>query len=254
MKKDHNIEPADSDRIETLSGRIALLVSEAHTKVAVSVNRTLVYTYYEIGRYIVEDEQNGRDRAAYGKRILSALSDRLTERLGKGWSVENLKKIRQFYVTYSKSVTTDYQIQDQNSNHWLPDFSWLWSHYQTLMLVENPEARKFYEIEATRQQWSTRELQRQIGSSLYERLALSRDNGSVMKLAIEGQAITKPTDILKDPISLEFLGLKPDNSYSKTNLENAIIDKLQQFMLEMGKGFLFEARPKGAPAKTERMD
>ena len=122
------------------------------------------------------------------------------------------------------------------------------------MLVENPEARKFYEIEATRQQWSTRELQRQIGSSLYERLALSRDNGSVMKLAIEGQAITKPTDILKDPISLEFLGLKPDNSYSKTNLENAIIDKLQQFMLEMGKGFLFEARPKGAPAKTERMD
>lgn len=165
MKKDHNIEPADSERIETLSGRIALLVSEAHTKVAVSVNRTLVYTYYKIGRYIVEDEQNGRDRAAYGKRILSALSDRLTERL-----------------------------------------------------------------------------------------ALSRDNGSVMKLAIEGQAITKPTDILKDPISLEFLGLKPDNSYSETNLENAIIDKLQQFLLEMGKGFLFEARPKGAPAKTERMD
>lgn len=165
MKKDHNIEPADSERIETLSGRGALLVSEAHTKVAVSVNRTLVYTYYEIGRYIVEDEQNGRDKAAYGKRILSALSDRLTERL-----------------------------------------------------------------------------------------ALSRDNGSVMKLAIEGQAITKPTDILKDPISLEFLGLKPDNSYSETNLENAIIDKLQQFLLEMGKGFLFEARPKGAPAKTERMD
>lgn len=165
MKKDHNIEPADSERIETLSGRVALLVSEAHTKVAVSVNRTLVYTYYEIGRYIVEDEQNGRDKAAYGKRILSALSDRLTERL-----------------------------------------------------------------------------------------ALSRDNGSVMKLAIEGQAITKPTDILKDPISLEFLGLKPDNSYSETNLENAIIDKLQQFLLEMGKGFLFEARPKGAPAKTERMD
>lgn len=112
------------------------------------------------------------------------------------------------------------------------------------MRLENPEARKFYEIETQKQQWSKRELQRQIGSSLYERLALSRNKEGVMKLAIEGQAVTKPEDILKDPVSLEFLGLKPDSSYSESKLENAIIDKLQQFLLEMGKGFLFEARQK----------
>ena len=145
---------------------------------------------------------------------------------------------------YSDFVAAGYEIQSENSNQWLPNFILPWTHYQILMRVDNPEARKFHEIEAQKQQWSKRELQRQIGSSLYERLALSRDKEGVMKLSLEGQVVTKPTDILKDPISLEFLGLKPDVSYSETKLESAIISKLQQFLLEMGKGFLFEARQK----------
>jgi predicted nuclease of restriction endonuclease-like (RecB) superfamily len=112
------------------------------------------------------------------------------------------------------------------------------------MRVKNPDARSFYEIETSRQQWSKRQLQRQIGSSLYERLALSRDKDEVMRLAKEGQTVEKPSDVIKDPLTLEFLGLKPDVSYSESKLENAIISRLQEFLLEMGKGFLFEGRQK----------
>ena len=112
------------------------------------------------------------------------------------------------------------------------------------MRVENPDARRFYEIECAQQQWSKRQLSRQVGSSLYERLALSRDKEEVMRLAQEGQTVEKPADIIKDPITLEFLGLKPDVAYSESKLENAIISKMQTFLLELGKGFLFEARQK----------
>ena len=119
-----------------------------------------------------------------------------------------------------------------------------WSHYQILTHVKDSDARSFYEIEAFKQQWSKRQLQRQIGSGLYERLALSRDKDEVMRLATEGQVVEKPSDIMKDPLVLEFIGLKPDASYSETDLESAIISRLQDFLLEMGKGFLFEARQK----------
>ena len=119
-----------------------------------------------------------------------------------------------------------------------------WSHYQILTHVKDFNARSFYEIEAFKQQWSKRQLQRQIGSGLYERLALSRDKDEVMRLAMEGQVVEKPSDILKDPVVLEFIGLKSDASYSETDLESAIISRLQDFLLEMGKGFLFEARQK----------
>lgn len=125
-----------------------------------------------------------------------------------------------------------------------PEFKLSWTHYQILMRVENPQARSFYEIECYNQQWDKRYLQRQIGSSLYERLALSRDKDEIIRLAKEGQTIEKPSDIIKDPVVLEFMGLKSDASYSETALESAIINKLQQFLLEMGKGFLFEARQK----------
>lgn len=123
-------------------------------------------------------------------------------------------------------------------------FTLSWSHYLILMRIDNPDARSFYEIECAQQQWSVRQLSRQVGSSLYERLALSRDKNEVMRLATEGQTIEKPSDIIKSPLTLEFLGLKPDVSYSESKLENAIISKMQQFLLELGKGFLFEARQK----------
>jgi predicted nuclease of restriction endonuclease-like (RecB) superfamily len=249
----------EGNRIEALSDRIAQLMAEARNKVAVAVNTAMVYTYYEIGRYIVEDEQEGEYRAKYGKQVLVELSARLTEKLGKGWSAEYLRLIRNFYLVYSspkiqnngleiqtnpKIQTTGLEIQTENGNQWLPNFTLPWTHYLILMRVDNPEARSFYEIEAQKQQWSKRQLQRQIGSSLYERLALSRDKDEIMRLAREGQTIEKPSDIIKDPLVLEFIGLKTDASYTETAIESAIIDKLQQFLMEMGKGFLFEARQK----------
>ena len=245
-------------RAEQLANRIEALVVEARKKISSTVNVAMVYTNYEIGRYIVEDEQGGKIRAEYGKGVLNAVSARLTARLGKGWSVENLTSMRKFYVLYSKTVTsgyeiqeteiqtTDLEIQDENRNHRLRNHQFIlpWTHYLILTHVSDPEARSFYEIEASKQQWSKRQLQRQIGSGLYERLALSRDKDEVMQLATEGQVVEKPSDIIKDPLVLEFCGLKPDASYSETDLESAIISRLQDFLLEMGKGFLFEARQK----------
>ena len=245
-------------RVEQLAKRIEALVVDARRKIASTANVAMVYIYFEVGRYIIEDEQGGKLRAEYGKGILKGVSTRLTASLGKGWSVENLTAMRKFYVLYSKSVTSGYdiqeteipttglEIQNENRNHRLRNHQFVltWSHYLILTHVSDPEARSFYEIEASKQQWSKRQLQRQIGSGLYERLALSRDKDEVMRLATEGQVVEKPTDIIKDPLVLEFCGLKPEASYSETDLESAIISRLQDFLLEMGKGFLFEARQK----------
>lgn len=270
MNNDKELTHLEGNRIDALSDRIAKLMAEARNRVATAVNTAMVYTYYEIGRYIVEDEQEGEYRAKYGKQVLVELSARLTEKLGKGWSAEHLRLIRNFYLVYSSpkiqntvleiqtnSVNSVYEIQTnpkiqntvleiqtENGNQWLPNFTLPWSHYLVLIRVDNPEARSFYEIEAQKQQWSVRQLQRQIGSSLYERLALSRNKDEIMRLAREGQTIEKPSDIIKDPLVLDFMGLKPDASYTETTIESAIIDKLQQFLMEMGKGFLFEARQK----------
>lgn len=226
--------------VENLTQRIESLLIEARKRVATSVNSTLVYTYFEVGRYIVEEEQQGHNRATYGKRILQHVSQRLTEHFGNGWSYSNLRQMRQFYVVYSKMPTN----KSSNLTTTGCQFVLPWTHYQILMRIDNPDERRFYEIEAYKQTWSKRQLQRQYASSLYERLALSRDKDKVMRLANEGQTITTADDIIKNPITLEFLGLKPDSSYSESDLESAIITRLQQFLLEMGKGFLFEARQK----------
>ena len=231
-------------RAEQLAERIEALVVEARKKIATTANVAMVYTYFEVGRYIIEDEQGGKARAEYGKRVLKRVSERLTSNLGKGWSVDTLEKTRRFFLTFSKSATPQRILAvSENSATMQRKFVLSWNHYQILSHVDNSEARSFYEIEAFKQQWSTRQLQRQIGSGLYERLALSRNKDEVMRLATEGQ-VEKPSDIIKDPLVLEFIGLKPDASYSETDLESAIISRLQDFLLEMGKGFLFEARQK----------
>lgn len=232
-------------RAEQLANRIESLIVEARKKIASTVNVAMVYTYFEVGRYIIEDEQGGKTRAEYGKGVLKRVSERLTSSLGKGWSVDTLEKTRRFFLTFSKSATPQ-RILDKGENSATVQrkFVLSWNHYQILSHVDNPESRNFYEIEAYKQQWSTRYLQRQIGSGLYERLALSRDKDEVMRLATEGQVVEKPSDILKDPVVLEFIGLKSDASYSESDLESAIISRLQDFLLEMGKGFLFEARQK----------
>ena len=208
-------------REDALFGHISKLIDEAHKHVKTTVNTTMVYTYYGVGKYIVEDEQQGYERAAYGKKVLKALSEKLCLKYGEGWSYSNLRQIRQFYLAYANLTDGVCQIQ----------FDLSWSHYLILMRIENHDERNFYEIEAKQQNWSVRELNRQVGSCLYERLALSRNKEEVMRLAKEGHTVEKPSDIIKNPITLEFLGLKPDSVYSESKLENAIISKMQQFLL-----------------------
>ena len=251
-------------REDALFENISKLIDEARKHVKTTVNTAMAYTYFGVGKYIIEDEQQGEKRAAYGKAILKKLSVRLTDKYGKGWSVATLKNAKKFYSVYSKKANSVCPIEDKKAKHCLansmqeaenlntrntenipkPLFTLSWSHYLILMRIENADERNFYEIECQQQNWSFRELQRQYASSLYERLVLSRDKNEVVRLAKEGQTVEKPSDIIKNPITLEFLGLKPDSVYSESKLENAIISKMQQFLLELGKGFLFEARQK----------
>lgn len=234
---------------DALFKQVSTLIEESRKHVAKAVNTAMVYTYYGVGQYIVDYEQGGNYRAAYGKGVLARLSAKLTNKYGRGWSVETLTKCRKFYNIYAiSSAPQTESIGKTNSSDGqtksVPEFTLSWNHYQILMRIENPEERHFYEIEAQRQNWGYKWLQRQHASSLYERIALSQDKDSVLRLAEQGQVVEKPADIIKNPISLEFLGLKPDSSYSESALETAIISKLQTFLLEMGKGFLFEARQK----------
>ena len=226
--------------IDILAGKIEKLIQDARQHVVAAVNTAMVYTYYEIGRYIVEDEQGGENRAIYGQELLKGLSNRLTHRLGKGWSVENLTLMRKFFITYSNPI--EEKTENENSKHCLRNFQLSWSHYLKLMRITNLEERKFYEIEATNNKWSLKELERQYDSSLYGRLALSRNKEEVMNLSKKGQIVEKPQDLLKDPYILEFTGLPQLPSYSEKKLEQKLIDNLQAFLLELGKGFTFVGR------------
>lgn len=247
---------------ERLYGHIAPLIRKARQQIATTVNIAMAYTNYNIGKYIVENELDGTYRAMYGKQVLERLSMRLTAEFGKGFSATNLKCMRLFYTIYSQSsirqtVSDEFQLTEKKettihqipsiefaSQDFAPSFTLSWSHYLILMRIENPQERSFYEIEATNQQWSVAQLSRQYNSSLYERLALSRDKDAIMRLAQEGQILYNPEDVLKSPITLEFLGMEEKAGYSESDLESNIISKLQFFLLEMGKGFLFEARQK----------
>lgn len=226
--------------IDILAGKIEKLIQDARQHVVAAVNTAMVYTYYEIGRYIVEDEQGGENRAIYGQELLKGLSNRLTHRLGKGWSVENLTLMRKFFITYSNPI--EEKTENENSKHCLRNFQLSWSHYLKLMRITNLEERNFYEIEAIQNNWSLRELERQYDSSLYERLSLSRDKEGILKLSTQGQVVEKPQDLLKDPYILEFTGLPQLPSYSEKKLEQKLIDNLQAFLLELGKGFTFVGR------------
>lgn len=251
-------------REDSLFEQISALIEQSRKRITTTIKVAEVYTKYSIGKYILEDEQQGEYRAQYGKQVLKNLSNRLTERFGDGWTADTLKRCRYFYNVYSPKQKGATMLPKSNNIESLqleqhccpnaqrpkdtknnePSFTLSWSHYLILMRIENVDARCFYEIECTQQQWSVRQLSRQVGSCLYERLALSRNQGEVLRLSREGQTIEKSSDIIKNPITLEFLGLKPDASYSESKLENAIICKMQQFLLELGKGFLFEARQK----------
>ena len=223
---------------------IAKIVEQARTHIERSVNVAMCVTYYKVGRLIVEQEQSGANRAAYGKKLLDELSAYLTERCGKGWSVGNLRNARQFYQVYSPSIQQSLISESEKGQSLPAQFTLSWTHYLILMRLKNADARRFYEKETASQQWTVRQLKRQIDSSLYERLALSRDKDEVMRLALEGQTMEKPRDMLKNPLVLEFLDLEQSPAYSESDLESAIIANMQKFLLELGKGFLFEARQK----------
>ena len=262
---DNNIKIATDNGSGSLFDKIVSLIEQARARVATAVNTAEVYTKFHIGQFIIENEQGGLERAAYGKAVLKDLSLKLTKRFGNGWSVENLTLFRKFYLTYSSHSNGETKIVNsvckigevekgkpclsnstivRSAIDTTPSFRLSWSHYLVLMRIKDEKARSFYEIECTQQNWSVRQLQRQYNSSLYERLALSRNKAEVIRLTTEGQTIEKSADVIKNPLSLEFLGLKLDESYSESKLEGAIISRMKDFLLEMGKGFLFEARQK----------
>ncbi|MFH6989542.1 YhcG family protein [Flavobacterium collinsii] len=246
--------------------QVAELLQNARQQVLRTVNSTMTITYFEIGRIIVEEEQNGKDRAAYGKQLLKGLSKQLTEEFGKGFSVESLDRMRKFYQIYSissspmtklqnripqsltgelktkKSQSVTEEFQSQKVQSLASFFKLTWTHYIFLMRIEDEKERRFYEIESEKYNWSVRELKRQYDTALYTRLALSRDKEGILKLSEQGQIIEKPKDIIKDPYILEFLGLPELNQYSESQLEEEIINKLEHFLLELGHGFTFVAR------------
>lgn len=236
-----------------LYGKIADLLNESRKFVVKSVNQTIVHTYFEVGRLIVEDEQQGKERAEYGKSVLKELSQKLTDDFGKGYSVYNLERMRIFYLVYKtriaeteKSASLMRKSEEEKSaspmrKSELP-FNLTWTHYLQLQKIEKEEERNFYEIEAINNNWSVRELERQYDSSLYERLVLSRDKEGIKELRKTGQVVTKPIDTIKEPYVLDFLGLDEKDKYTESDLETAIINKLEHFLTELGKGFLFVGR------------
>ncbi|HBM15388.1 MAG TPA: DUF1016 domain-containing protein [Lentisphaeria bacterium] len=236
--------------------------TEMRRQAARSVDIALVVRNWLFGWYIVEFENAGAERIdLYGKQLMKNLADKLTSRLGKGFSKRSLELYRLFFMNY-KEITQTVSAQSLSLiNHCIQDslpiapisfkpeelmkyFKLGWSHYVTLITIRNSEERRFYEIEAIENNWSVRELQRQLESSLYERLALSRDKRKIKELSEKGQVVGFAEDIIKNPYILEFLNLPEHPHYSKHELETAIIDKIEHFLLELGKGFLFEARQK----------
>jgi predicted nuclease of restriction endonuclease-like (RecB) superfamily len=215
-----------------LFNKISTLLKNARNMVISTINQTMVLTYFEIGRMIIEEEQHGSERANYGNFLMQEVAQKLTNHFGKGFSETNLKQMRQFYLTYSKNQP----ISDE--------FKLSWSHYLKLMRMDDELERKFYEIEAAKNNWSLRELQRQYDSALFTRLALSRDKEKIMELSTKGQVVEQPKDAIKDPYILEFLGLPEESAYSESELEQKLIDKLEHFLLELGSGFTFVARQK----------
>ncbi len=208
--------------------QIKQVMGQARANVAKVVNNELITAYWNIGRIIVEHEQENNERAAYGKQTLKELSKVLTEEFGKGFSVSNLQFMRRFYQNYQIQQTLSVKLS--------------WSHYCELLLISEDDKRSFYEKECINAGWSVRELKRQMETSLYERLLLSsgtENKERVLELALNGNEITKPSDIIKDPYVFEFLGIPEDKPVLESDLEKALVEHIEKFLLELGKGFMF---------------
>ena len=231
------------------------LVNSARNQVLRQTNSLMVFTYFNLGRLIIDNEQGGTNRAAYGKETIKELSNELTKQFGDGFSERNLELMRLFYNAYKNRIfnlqipqtlsaesSSTKKSQTLSAKSFADLFPLSWSHYVLLCRIKNNNERSFYEIESTQGNWSVRELQRQFDNSLYERLALSKNKKKVKELATKGQIVQKPEDVLKSSYILEFLGLETHSSYTETDLETAIINKIEHFLIEIGKGFLFQGR------------
>lgn len=225
------------------------LLEKAKKKAVQTINAQITQTYWSIGKYIVEFEQKWEKRAEYGDALLKELSKDLTRDFWRGFSYTNLKQIRQFYIIFQKGQTLSGDFKER----WLRDpfESLSWSHFVRLLSVKEESERNFYLIESLENNWSVRELNRQINSCIYERLILSTDKQKVKELWTKWQIVEKTEDILKDPYILEFLWLEEKTSYSENQLESAIINNLEKFLLEFGKWFAFVARQQRFTAWTD---
>lgn len=223
-----------TDLIKQIGG----LLQEGREQVATSVNSILVQTYWLIGKHIIEFEQGGKEKADYGTKLLDQLSKDLSSQYGKGFSRSNVFQIRQFYVRFSKIQTLSGQFERSDSL----TIKLSWSHYVEILKAESDLEISFYTKQAEKENWSVRELKRQMKSMLFHRLALSKDKKGVLELSEQGQEIQKADDILKDPYVLEFLNIPESHHFLESELEEKLISNLQHFLLELGKGFTFEKR------------
>jgi predicted nuclease of restriction endonuclease-like (RecB) superfamily len=217
-----------SNHYKQMLEKIGIILEKGRKQAYSVVNNVLVKTYWDVGREIVEYEQKGKEKAEYGSELLDRLSKDLKKRYGKGFSRRNVLDMRRFYLAYRKWQTVSAKLS--------------WSHFTLLLSLSDDMAKSFYEKQCIREKWAVRELKRQIQSSLFQRIALSKDKKGVFELAKKGHIIETNKDIVKDPYVLEFLGLPEDHRYSEKKLEQKIIDNLQMFLLELGKGFTFVGR------------
>ena len=227
MEKSVSININDA-AYQKLIDNITMLWGEAKAKAATTINTELLDANWQTGKYIVEYEQGGKQRAEYGKQLITNLAKDLTTKNGKGFSRSNLIYMRKFYLTFQKSETVSHQLT--------------WSHYFELLKCENKLELQFYYKECIKEGWKVRELKRQMKSCLFQRLALSTDKEGVLALANEGHQIQTPQDIIRDPFILEFTGLPKQKRYKESDLEKALKDHMEQFLLEMGRGFAFVGR------------
>ncbi len=253
---------------EHLYERIATILDDARSRVARSINTAMVHAYWIIGREIVEVDQRGTERAGYGEGLMKRVAARLSARFGRGFSLASLKRMKQFYLAFphgsalvdagdgkgstalrlsaeadgGEKGSVALSLSAGASPLFPPTLAW--SHYLVLLRVDRTEARSFYEIEAARESWSVRELERQVAALLFDRLARNKSPEQVLELGRKGQQVSVPSDVLKDPFVLEFADLRENPAAQERDLEQAIIDRLEDFLLEMGKGFCFVARQK----------
>lgn len=245
------LDPNAEQSIDACYHQIAAILLQARRDVVAQINDVMVEAYWQIGQIIVEVEQKGQERAGYGEKLIKSLSVKLTRDLGRGFSPTLLKRIRQFYLRYPKGATVWHQSNqekglEKGATLWRPLQKWplSWSHYRLLVTLDSASHRSFYEIEAVDNNWSVRELERQMDTFLFERLAKSKDPAGLLALIKKGQEILTPADAIKDPFIFEFLNLPTSGLIKESDVEGALIDNLQHFLLVLGKGFSLVARQK----------